>query len=193
MNTVKVTLANGHNWVTSANGSDAELSAYFLHVDFDYEAFPSERKSKCVKIEITRPALPDSGNVYWTEAKRPTADYGTHWRDAANRVVFWHGQNAKTAQHTLKVWTKTFVKIHRPLDMSDAKNSARGSALLQAQDRATKEGKSMCVYVAHPEASQVMTPNGQNVWYVRSCDEPAPEDAELFRSVAPGQHIVNSI
>lgn len=72
-------------------------------------------------------------------------------------------------------------------DMSSAMNPAQLSALLQAQNRANRENKACAVYVAGPDAKQVLTPTRYNVWYVRLHDEPAPEDAELYKVVLPEQ------
>ncbi len=63
-------------------------------------------------------------------------------------------------------------------------NPARGAAMLQAHNRANREGKPMFVFVG-PPGSGCFRNDGFNVWFVRSVEEGVPDKAELIHTQAP--------
>ncbi len=63
-------------------------------------------------------------------------------------------------------------------------NPARDDAMRHALYRANRESKAMAVYVA-PPGSGALPSDKYNTWFVRSVDEPAPDNAQLFHTQAP--------
>lgn len=51
-----VTLANGYTWQTRINGSPEQISDYFYGKLWDCEPFPSEKKSRCIRVVVS-PAI----------------------------------------------------------------------------------------------------------------------------------------
>lgn len=72
----------------------------------------------------------------------------------------------------------------KTIDLDPALNIARDAAMIQAQSRANREGKPMCVYVG-PPGSGLDKHSPFNAWFVRPSDEPAPEQAQFHCIVVP--------
>jgi len=57
MRIAKVTLENGHTWKTRINGTPEEISNYFYGKLWDCEPFPSEKRSRCIRVEVSPPVV----------------------------------------------------------------------------------------------------------------------------------------
>lgn len=52
MKIAKLTTKSGYTWQTRINGSVETIKDYFLGKPFNVESYPSEKKSKVIKVEI---------------------------------------------------------------------------------------------------------------------------------------------
>jgi hypothetical protein len=52
MKIAKLTTKSGYTWQTRVNGSVETIKDYFLGKPFNIESYPSEKKSKVIKVEI---------------------------------------------------------------------------------------------------------------------------------------------
>jgi len=52
MKIAKLTTKSGYTWKTRVNGSVETIKDYFLDKPFNVESYPSEKKSKVIKVEI---------------------------------------------------------------------------------------------------------------------------------------------
>jgi len=52
MKSAKLTTETGFSWITSINGTDQEIQAYFLNQFLDVGKYPVEKMERVIKVEI---------------------------------------------------------------------------------------------------------------------------------------------